>query len=153
MPGLVQRKPGIRDDEDSDDESDDEDEGPTKADIFSPRRTRSGKQFHQEGEPPRKKKKKLKKNRSAMRRKARIKKLKALLNQRLDDKVDQRRREEHRKKQDLAQKAREHLHNLAFQQIATDQKRDYDVEDARLMAQMMQQIGEKMKTPDGVAFI
>ena len=131
------------------------------------RRTRSGKAFFQDGikyrpternnrNRPRyyqmyhnvkKRKANSKKNRSAIRRKARHLDNKQTLKRRVKAK------ELVRRKKTVSKSELESLHNLAFQQIGSENKGFYEEDDALLIARFMHEITEKIKNDAGKNFI
>ena len=155
-PDLIERDGNNLDDnEDSDDEFDDKlvvnTPPPSKPneeidDILSPKHTRSNHNYMQK-----KRKANLKKNRSAMRKKARKKKLKSILYEKLKEHKDSKMKKSSKE----YAKLKEIQHNLVFQQVDQnqDRKTEYSVERARLIAQMMQQIKDRVDSFDGVSFI
>ena len=144
---------------------------PSAERLFSPRHTRSGHAYYADGikyrpslradkDKPKydrpylrrnKPKPNSKKNRSAMRTKRRAEKIAVALHQLLD-----KRRKARRKKrlQDDSHEIEidEGLYNLAFQQIGTESKQEYPVDEARLIARFMGEIKERV-TREGVSFI
>ncbi|CAJ1934800.1 unnamed protein product [Cylindrotheca closterium] len=148
-------------DESSDDDNHENDEV-NKQDIFSPRKTRSGKSYVQDGIKMRpternnrdrsrynqqylnrkKPKCNLLKNRSAMRKKEKVKKLKGYLNEIISMKENSRKR--------IPKK--ESKYNLLFQQVGSDKKTEYGRDKATLIARFMQQIKDKVQN-EGVSFI
>ncbi|CAJ1968087.1 unnamed protein product [Cylindrotheca closterium] len=97
------------------------------------------------------------KNRSAMRKKARLKRLRISLYQAIASKVKSRRKEEFRDDDVLSAEARrkitERAHNLIFQQSGTEKKATYNVDESLVISRVMQQICDKVYTRDGVSFI
>ena len=89
------------------------------------------------------------KNRSAMRKKAR----KQILQKMLVQKVVHKRQERRSKSAREFAKDKEIRHNLMFQQVGQDRRTDYSAERARLIAQTMQQIKDRVNSFDGVSFI
>ncbi|CAJ1935675.1 unnamed protein product [Cylindrotheca closterium] len=148
-------------DESSDNDNHENDEV-NKQDILSPRKTRSGKSYVQDGIKMRPTKrnnrnrprynqqylnqKKLKhnlsKNRSAMRKKEKVKKLKGYLNEIISMKENLRKR--------IPKKVSNY--NLLFQQVGSDKKAEYGRDKATLIARFMQQIKDKVQN-EGVSFI
>ena len=168
------------DDEDDDDDNDSVkgDEPPNQTTVFTPRKTRSGRSYWQSWydidgtkmRPPfrgeskklkfsayidRKKKKAIaKKNRNAMRRKRKKKRLQAQMLYQLKCMQQARReRPRTRKEQSLYNKNLERTHNLFFQQIGNERKDEYAPDKAALIAQVMQQIKDRVHGLDGVNFI
>ncbi|CAJ1945713.1 unnamed protein product [Cylindrotheca closterium] len=152
-------------DDNSDKSSDDnnyKNDEVNKEDIFSPRKTRSGKSYVQDEikmrpterknwDQPRynqqhlnqkKPKCNLLKDRSAMRKKEKVKKLKGYLNEIISMKENSRKR--------IPKK--ESKYNLLFQQVGSDKKAEYGKDKATLIARFMQQIKDKVQN-EGVSFI
>ena len=158
-------------DSDSDDEDDEEDNKLVGEVVKEKRKLRSGKAFWQNGKKMRpsdrhgrdrlrlqtyhnKKRKKpnSKKNRSAMRRKERIKQLKKRL--RLETNLLQRSRQAlSPSKKRLSKQFMERKQNLVFQQVDSSHKKCYMREDARLLANLIGEIREKVMAPNNYAFI
>ena len=161
--------------------SDDEDQQTTHSydDVgvetkeFSPKRTRSGRSFYSEGIKYRpternrrersrfgqvylqknKPKPNLLKNRSAIRRKARRKKIQAALYQAIKKRIDARRVGAESAIDEQKRLVRERLHNIAFQQIGSDRKGEYSSDEAKVIARTMMQIRDNIYCGDGVSYI
>jgi len=179
MPRLVQRRGNDDDDsvsenedEDDDDNSEGGDEAPAITAIPTPKKTRSGQSYWQDGKKMRpslrngKKKLKIsaymkrqkrkpnsKKNRSAMRRKARMKELRLLMLQEIKHIEKSRKSFETMKQRKMKMKNMEKVNNLIFQQTRREKKDEYARERASLIAQVMQQIKDRVTGLDGVNFI
>ncbi|CAJ1944904.1 unnamed protein product [Cylindrotheca closterium] len=97
------------------------------------------------------------KNRSAMRKKARLKRLHISLYQAIVSKVKSQKKGEFRDDNVLSAEARrkitERTHNLMFQQSGTEKKPTYNVDELLVISGVMQQIRDKVYTRDGVSFI
>ncbi|CAJ1931211.1 unnamed protein product, partial [Cylindrotheca closterium] len=97
-------------------------------------------------------------NRRAMRRKARMKRLRVSLYQAIKKRIDtQRKGAQLQGNHKYERSIREHMHNLAFQQVGNTNKGEYDADEALVVARVIQQIRDGVNGgidgQDGVSFI
>jgi hypothetical protein len=96
-------------------------------------------------------------NRRAMRRKVRMKRLRVSLYQAIKERIDARRKGKVQKVDNFVESIKERMHNLAFQQVGNANKGEYDVDEALVVARVIQQIRDGVnggvKGQDGVSFI
>ena len=96
-------------------------------------------------------------NRRAMRRKVRMERLRVSLYQAIKERIDARRKGEVQKIDKFTESIREQMHNLAFQQVGNANRGEYDVDEALVVARVIQQIRDGVnggvKGQDGVSFI
>ena len=97
-------------------------------------------------------------NRRAMRRKVRMERLRVSLYQAIKERIDARRKGEVQKIDKFTESIREQMHsNLAFQQVGNANRVEYDVDEALVVARVIQQIRDGVnggvKGQDGVSFI
>ncbi|CAJ1960266.1 unnamed protein product [Cylindrotheca closterium] len=123
-------------------------------DRYRREKPRYGQAYLQRKKPP---KPNVLRKRRAMRRKVRMERLRVSLYQAVKKRIDARRKGEVQKTDNFVESIKERMHNLAFQQVGNANKGEYDVDEALVVARVIQQIRDGVnggiKGQDGVSFI